>query len=149
MWTIVEIGSKQYKVKEGDVLEVERLQNTRSLSLNKILVFCEKNEVKFGTPYVDNIKVTANVLSEEKGEKIVVYKCKRRKKYRVKKGHRQEFTEIVVDSIKIKVSKPKKTSKDKEPLKTKKTGETKVAKNRKETSKTRKTTRSKKVKSES
>ncbi len=99
MWTIVEIGSKQYKVKEGDVLEVERLQNTRSLTLNKILVFCEKNEVKFGTPYVDNIKVTANVLSEKKGEKIVVYKCKRRKKYRVKKGHRQIYTRLEISQI--------------------------------------------------
>ena len=76
----------------------------------------------------------------------------RSKDYSVKKGHRQEFTEIVVDSIKIKVSKPKNTTKDKEPLKkeplkTKKTVETKAAKDKKETSKTSKTTKSKKEKS--
>lgn len=100
MWTIIEIGSKQYKVKEGDALEVERIQNESSFTLNKVLVFCGKNEVKFGTPYLNNIEVKIDVLEEKKGEKIIVYKCKRRKKYRVKKGHRQIYTRLKISQIK-------------------------------------------------
>jgi large subunit ribosomal protein L21 len=99
MWAIVEIGKKQYKVREGDILEVERIKQVRSLTLDKVLVLCKDDEVKVGTPYIKNVKVKAQVLEETKGPKLIIYKYKRRKKYRRKRGHRQIYTHLKISKI--------------------------------------------------
>ena len=151
MYAVADIKGFQYKLEKGETLRVPKydIEVGKKIKIPEVLLISDEAKIIVGTPYVEGAVIEVTVAGHDKYKKIIVFKKKRRKDYSVKKGHRQEFTEIVVDSIKIKVSKPKKTVKDKEPLKTKKTGETKVAKNIKETSKTRKTTRSKKVKSES
>ncbi|MCD6229138.1 MAG: 50S ribosomal protein L21 [Candidatus Omnitrophica bacterium] len=99
MWAIVEIGGKQYKVKEGDILEVERIKKDSPITLDKVLLFCKDKEVKVGAPYLDDVKVTAEILEEKKGEKVVIFKYKRRKKYRRKRGHRQILSRLKISQI--------------------------------------------------
>lgn len=99
MWVIVEIGKKQYRAREGDILSVERLKGKGKLSFEKVLLFCKNDIVEVGTPYVKGVKVNAEILEEKKGTKIIVYKYKRRKKYRRKRGHRQFFTRLKISNI--------------------------------------------------
>ena len=99
MWAVVEIGRKQYKVKEGDILEVERIKEKDSLTLDKVLLLCRDESVEVGTPYLKKVQVKADILGEEKGDKTIVYKYKRRKKYRKKSGHRQIFTRLKISKI--------------------------------------------------
>jgi large subunit ribosomal protein L21 len=99
MWAIVEIGKKQYKVKEGDILQVERLKGENSLIFDKVLVFSGENNVKFGTPYIEGVKVKAEIVEEKKGDKVIIYKFRRRKKYRKKTGHRQIYTFLKISQI--------------------------------------------------
>lgn len=99
MWAVVEIGGKQYKVKEGDILEVERIKKDSPITLDKVLLFCKGKEVKVGTPYLNDVKVTAEILEEKKGEKVVIFKYKRRKKYRRKRGHRQILSRLKISQI--------------------------------------------------
>jgi len=99
MWAIVEIGGKQYKVKEGDILEVERVKEDSPLLLDKILLLSSNGEIKIGQPYLEKIKIKAEILEEKKGEKIIVYKYRRRKKYRRKRGHRQIYTRLKILEI--------------------------------------------------
>ncbi len=99
MWVVVEIGAKQYKVKEGDIIEVERVKEDSPLLIEKVLLFSDDGEIKIGTPYLDNVKVKAEILEEKKSKKIIVYKYKRRKKYRRKRGHRQIVTRLKISQI--------------------------------------------------
>lgn len=100
MWAVVEIGTKQYKVRKGDTIEVERLNTQEStISIDKVLLYVDDNNIEIGTPYIGTRKVTAQVLGEEKGKKIIVYKFKRRKKYRRKYGHRQIYTRLKIVDI--------------------------------------------------
>ncbi|RKY40766.1 MAG: 50S ribosomal protein L21 [Candidatus Omnitrophota bacterium] len=99
MWAIVEIGGKQYKVKEGDILEVERMKENSPLLLDKVLLLSSNGEIKIGHPYLEKVKIKAEILGEKKGEKIIVYKYKRRKKYRRKRGHRQIYTRLKILEI--------------------------------------------------
>lgn len=100
MWAIVEIGKKQYFIEEGQSLEVERLKEDKGeIFLDKVLLLACDEKVKIGTPYLDNVKVKAEIKEELKGKKIIVYKCKRRKKYRKKQGHRQIYTLLKILQI--------------------------------------------------
>jgi len=99
MWVIVEIGAKQYKVKKGDILEVERVKKESPFIIDKVLLLASNGKVLIGQPYLDKVKVKAEILEEVKGEKIIVYKFKRRKKYRRKKGHRQIYTRLKILDI--------------------------------------------------
>ena len=101
MWAVVEIGKKQYIVSKGDLLEVERLKakEGEELSLDTVLLLVDKKKVKVGTPYVAKATVKAKVQGEKKAKKVVVYKYKRRKKYRRKQGHRQTHTILKISSI--------------------------------------------------
>lgn len=100
MWAIVEIGAKQYKVRKGDVLEVERIKKKSSpLILDKVLLLASDGKILIGQPYLDKVKVKAEILEEVKGEKIIIYKFKRRKKYRRKRGHRQIYTRLKILEI--------------------------------------------------
>ncbi len=97
MFAVIETGGKQYIVKEGDVIRVEKLdaQPKSEISFDKVLMVGDK----VGNPYVENAKVEAKVIRTAKAKKIIVFKFKRRKGYKRKKGHRQYFTEVKITKI--------------------------------------------------
>jgi large subunit ribosomal protein L21 len=100
MLAVVEINKKQYLVKEGDSLVTERLKNPAGkVVFDKILVLADENNIKIGTPYLEKVKVEAEVQGEKKSDKIIIYKFKRRKKHRKKQGHRQIYTSIKITRI--------------------------------------------------
>ena len=93
MYAIIATGGKQYKVSEGDVIKVEKLD----AEVGAKVTF--DNVLLVGTPTVDGAKVEASVVSEGKGKKVIVYKYKRKTGYHKKNGHRQLFTQVKIDSI--------------------------------------------------
>ena len=100
MYAIIETGGKQYKVNQGDVLEVEKLElKGKTATIDKVLFISDKKKI-FGSPYIKGAKVEFEVLEAvSKGEKVKVFKMKRRKSYRRKQGHRQKYTKIKINSI--------------------------------------------------
>ncbi len=99
MWAIVEINKKQYKVKKGESLLVDRINKKGNIVLDKVLLFYKENKAQIGTPYLKNVKIKASIMGEKKMSKIIVYKYKRRKKYRRKRGHRQILTHLKISDI--------------------------------------------------
>ena len=95
MYAIVETGGKQYRVSEGETLRVDRLdaEEGAELTLDKVLMVGGE-KVAVGSPYVEGAAVKAQVVRHGRDRKIIVFKMKRRKNYRRKRGHRQHFTEI-------------------------------------------------------
>lgn len=101
MFAIIETGGKQYKVQEGDVLSVEKLEVGAgdAVVFDRVLFVSQEGESKTGSPMVSGAKVSGKVLSHGKGRKIIVYKYKAKKNYRRKQGHRQPFTKVVIEKI--------------------------------------------------
>ncbi len=102
MYAVIETGGKQYRVKEGDVLEIEKLavEAGETVSIDKVLMVGAGEEVSFGTPYVEGAAVELEVQDQFRGKKVVAFKYKRRKQYSRTVGHRQSLTRVVVKSIK-------------------------------------------------
>ena len=101
MYAVIKTGGKQYKVTEGDVLKVEKLNaevNT-TVELTEVLLVAGGDNVKVGTPVVAGAKVVVEVLSQGKGPKVINFKYKPKKASHRKRGHRQLFTEVKVTSI--------------------------------------------------
>ncbi len=98
MYAVIETGGKQYKVQEGDVIQVERLNGSEA-AFNKVLAI-GGDDPKFGAPFIDGASVSFDLLGESKAKKIVVFKMKRRKSYRRKKGHRQIYSTVKITGIK-------------------------------------------------
>jgi large subunit ribosomal protein L21 len=100
-YAIVEIGGTQHRVSPGDRLRVQRIEAEPggTVTIDKVLLLQMEGDLKLGTPYVTGASITATVLSEAKGRKILVFKKKRRKQYRRTKGHRQIFTSLKIDQI--------------------------------------------------
>lgn len=101
MYAIVEIAGQQFKAEKDRKLYVHRLADAEgsSVSFDKILLVDNDGQVKVGTPVVEGAVVTAKVLRHLKDDKVIVFKKKRRKGYRVKNGHRQLLTQIVIEEI--------------------------------------------------
>ena len=101
MYAVVETGGKQYKVTEGDVIFVEKLdvEEGAEVTLDKVLMAGEGDAVKVGTPVVEGATVTAKVVKNGKSKKVVVFKMKRKKNYRRKKGHRQPITKVEITAV--------------------------------------------------
>jgi len=101
MYAIVKTGGKQYKVREGDILQVEKLAGDvgSEIAFDDVLMFSDGETVTVGQPKVDNVKVSGQIVAQGKSKKIIVFKYKRRKRYRRKQGHRQQFTSVRIDSI--------------------------------------------------
>ena len=101
MYAIVEIAGQQFKVEKDKKLFVHRLdaEHGDSLDFEKVLLVDNDGKVAVGTPTVKGAKVTAKVLEHVKGDKVIVFKKKRRKGYKKKNGHRQLFTQIQVENI--------------------------------------------------
>ncbi|MDD3095964.1 MAG: 50S ribosomal protein L21 [Candidatus Neomarinimicrobiota bacterium] len=101
MYAIVEISGKQFKVSESNVLKVP-LQNAEpndKLQFKNVMLLDNEGEVSVGTPFIKNALVTATVVEHGRDRKVIVFKKKRRKDYKVKRGHRQGFTMIRVESV--------------------------------------------------
>lgn len=100
MYAIIATGGKQYKVEEGDVIKVEKLgvEAGESITFDQVLVVSD-GETKVGTPTVAGASVTATVVAEGKGKKVIVYRYKRKTGYHKKNGHRQPFTQVKIDKI--------------------------------------------------
>jgi large subunit ribosomal protein L21 len=103
VYAIIQTGGNQYRVAEGDTIDVELLEAEEgaTIELPEVLLVGTDADVRIGTPFVDGALVKANVLGEEKGDKLTVFKYKPKNRYRVKTGHRQKFTRLKIDSISI------------------------------------------------
>lgn len=120
MYAIVEIAGHQFKVEKDQKVFVNRLatEEGKKVSFDNVLLLGDGDNVTVGAPAIDGAQVSAKVLKHLKGDKVIVFKKKRRKGYRVKNGHRQSLTEIVIESIaasRAKKSAPKKETKKAEP----------------------------------
>ena len=110
MKAIVEIGGKQLKVEKGQTFLVNRLEKEsgKKISFEKVFLIEDKGKTTVGTPLVDKVSVSASIIDHLKGDKVIVFKKKRRKGYKVKNGHRQYLTKIKIDNISLKKSTAKK-----------------------------------------
>ena len=102
MFAVVKTGGKQYKVKENDIILVEKLENKKgdSINLNQILLLSnDQKKIQIGTPLLKWVLVKAKILEQKKQKKILVFKKKRRKNYKKKTGHRQNITVLKILKI--------------------------------------------------
>ena len=101
MYAVIKTGGKQYRVAEGTVLKVEKLDVAagESLNISDVLLIANGEEMKVGAPMIEGAKVTAEVISHGRSAKIKIIKFKRRKHHRKQMGHRQWFTELKITSI--------------------------------------------------
>lgn len=101
MYAIIETGGKQYKVQEGDVLFIEKLSMNEgdSCVFDKVLAVSKDGSLTAGEPHVSGVSVSAKVLGEGKGKKIIIFKYKSKKHERKKTGHRQPYTKVQIQKI--------------------------------------------------
>jgi len=101
MYAIMETGGKQFKVQQGDVLRIEKLDAEvgETVEVTKVLALSGDEGLTVGKPYIEGAKVVLKVTEQGRGEKILVFKYKPKKKYRKLRGHRQPFSQVVVDEI--------------------------------------------------
>ena len=101
MYAVIKTGGKQYRVAEGDKLRVERLTAEEGVSIDfeDVLMVGHGDDVKVGAPALEGARVTATVNAHGRGKKIEIVKFRRRKHYRKRQGHRQNYTEVVVTGI--------------------------------------------------
>lgn len=102
MFAVVKTGGKQYKVSSGDVIKVEKLEGEAGgkIKLDEVLFVGGEKTAKVGTPTVKGASVEAEIIAQDRGPKIIVFKKKRRQNYRRKKGHRQDLTVLRIKDIK-------------------------------------------------
>lgn len=129
MFAVIKTGGKQYKVQQGDVLQVEKLglEKEKTITFDEVLLIEDGKKTLIGTPFVDKAKVHAVIIENFKDDKIIVFKKKRRKQYRRTRGHRQELSRVRIEDITIGGAAPKKTAtaKTATPKKTKPVTKTK------------------------
>ncbi len=101
MYAVIQTGGKQYKVKPGEDIKVEKLdgQVGDDVYFDKVLLVSKEGKVTIGKPILENSRVVAKITRQGRGPKIIVYKYKRRKGYRKKQGHRQDFTGVKIIEI--------------------------------------------------
>lgn len=101
MFAVVKTGGKQYKVAQGDVIQVEKLpgEANAKVELAEVLMVCDGATVTVGSPFITGAKVAAEVVSQSRTGKLIVFKKKRRQNYRRKNNHRQEFTVLKITGI--------------------------------------------------
>jgi large subunit ribosomal protein L21 len=102
-YAIVENGGKQYRAIEGSTIEVDRMEIEigQQLSLGSVLLLVDGDNVAVGAPVVGGARVSTTVVEHVKGPKIVVFRYRPKKRYRVKTGHRQQYTRLLVNSIEV------------------------------------------------
>ena len=100
MYAVIETGGKQYRVQEGDIITIEKLNAAVGdvVTFDKVLVLGEGKDIKVGAPYV-RTAVTGTVVENGKGQKVIIFKYKAKKDYRKKQGHRQPYTMVKIESL--------------------------------------------------
>jgi len=101
MLAVIKTGGKQYIVKKGDKIKIEKVKEAQDQEIifDQVLLVEKAKKIKIGTPFVEGAKVTGKVLEHGKGEKIIVFKYKPKKRYRKKQGHRQPYTLVEITKI--------------------------------------------------
>ncbi|MDH5180820.1 MAG: 50S ribosomal protein L21 [Gammaproteobacteria bacterium] len=101
MYAVIETGGKQYRVSQGQILRVEKIdaEEGSTVDLEKVLLVANGEDIKVGKPYLAGGKVTATVKTQGRGKKVRIIKFRRRKHYKKIQGHRQSFTEIEITGI--------------------------------------------------
>lgn len=101
MYAIVQVGSSQMKVSEGDVIDAHRIKEEagKSITLDKVLLFAKGSDIRIGQPYLKDVKVTAKVVGHHLDDKVVAYKYRLRKNSSSKIGHRQKLTALNITKI--------------------------------------------------
>ncbi len=103
MYAIIETGGKQYRAEEGRTIRVEKLpaEKGEKINFDRVLMLNDGNEARVGKPYLDNCRVEGKVVANGRGRKITVYKYKPKKNYSRKQGHRQPYTEVLIENISV------------------------------------------------
>lgn len=101
MYAVIETGGKQYRVQEGDIITVEKLnvEAGEKVVFDKVLVLAGEGDLKVGAPYVEGAAVAGEVVENGKGKKVIIFKYKAKKDYRKKQGHRQPYTLVEITSV--------------------------------------------------
>jgi large subunit ribosomal protein L21 len=101
MLAVIKTGGKQYKVTPGQKIKIEKLkiEEGKDVTFNEVLLIDNDKDLVIGEPMIKNAKVLGKVLKQDRHEKVIIYKYKPKKRYRLKKGHRQPFTEVEILSI--------------------------------------------------
>ena len=100
MYAIIATGGKQYRVSEGDIIYIEKLDNAVDEAVTFPVLMLSGDQIKAGNPFIEGAEVTGKVLQHGRGEKIIIFKYKSKKNYRRKAGHRQAFTKVEITGIK-------------------------------------------------
>ncbi len=101
MYAIIESGGKQFIVKEGDTVKVEKLNVKKQITFNKVLFVDTDKEKLIGTPFLENVKVIGEKVEDKKDKKIIVFKKKAKKGYKKKTGHRQTYSYVKIKKIEV------------------------------------------------
>ena len=103
MQAVIATGGKQYLVQEGDIIRIEKidLDKGQNIEFDQVLMVDKDGEYFIGRPLVEKARVSGKILTQDKAKKIIVFKYKSKKKYRKKTGHRQPFTEILIEKIEL------------------------------------------------
>jgi large subunit ribosomal protein L21 len=111
MYAVVNSGGKQYKVQQGQILRVEKISGDvgNPVTFDRVLMFSDGENISIGQPALEDVAVEGHIVEQGKAKKIIVFKYKRRKRYRRTRGHRQVFTAVLIDSIKPKAKKSSET----------------------------------------
>ncbi|MCK4473681.1 50S ribosomal protein L21 [Candidatus Parcubacteria bacterium] len=104
MFAVIKTGGKQYLVSPGDKIKIEKLalEEGKETTFKEVLLLEKNKKLEIGTPLVKGAKVLAKILKQDKAKKVIVFKYKAKKRYKVKKGHRQTFTEVEILKIETK-----------------------------------------------
>lgn len=115
-YAIIKTGGKQYRVREGDTVNVEKLEGEigDSVKFDDVLMTSLEGKILVGSPIVENATVTTEITEHGRGEKLTVFKYKNKTRSRVKKGHRQPYTSLLIQDISIKRPRRSRASKEKE-----------------------------------
>lgn len=103
MYAIIKTGGKQYKVKEGQMIKVEKLNAEKGdqVTFDKVLQYSDQEGYKFGKPYLEGAEVSGKVLEQGKNKKVTVLKYKPKRRYYKKTGHRQPYTKVLIENIEV------------------------------------------------
>ena len=110
MYAVVKSGGKQYKVEEGQVLRLEKVAGDvgSPVKFDQVLMIADGEDIRVGQPVLDDVSVDGHIVEQGKARKIIVFKYKRRKRYRRKHGHRQNYTAVQIDTINAKATRARK-----------------------------------------
>jgi len=101
MYAIIETGGKQYRVAEGDVIKIEKIDDEKAVTFGNVMMISDGDNTSYGSPYLEAAQVTADVLGTKQAKKVLVFKKKMRKGYKNLRGHRQQYTSVKINNIKL------------------------------------------------